>query len=679
MDDNLRSAHAAEAEALDRLDRLARSRLAIEGVTPSIDGGRFPAKAVVGGRFVVEADVFCDGHEKIDAALLTRPKGASAWTEAPMTPIGNDRWRGAAVFGAMGDWEFTIHAWRDEYATWADDTAKKRNAGAPIDLELVEGRALLVRARDEGSRATEDDRALFDDLLIAIDGAAEPDERYGLLTAESTATLMRRAALRSNLTGMDAPLPVWVDRERAAFSAWYELFPRSMSFSTKHHGTFDDVIERLPYIRDLGFDVLYFPPIHPVGETNRKGRNNSLTAKEGDPGSPYAIGAKEGGHDAIHPDLGDFDSFARLVTEARAHDLEIALDFAIQCSPDHPWIRERPEWFDWRPDGTIKFAENPPKKYEDIVNVHFYRKAKPSLWLTLRDIVLFWVEHGVRIFRVDNPHTKPLPFWEWMIGEVRAKHPDVIFLSEAFTRPKVMKRLAKIGFTQSYTYFTWRTTKAELTEYATELTTGDTPYVMRPNFFVNTPDINPFHLQTGGRPMHRVRCVLASSLSTSWGMYNGFEICEAAPIPGKNKEEYLDSEKYQLRVWDFDRPGHIKDDIRFMNRIRQEHPALRQIENLEFYTAWNDNILYYGKFTPDLSDFVLFAVNLDPFSPQGASIEIPLWKFGLADHQGIDAHDLVTGADFRWAGKMQSVWLTPQDRPYAVWALKNPAAAPRPL
>jgi starch synthase (maltosyl-transferring) len=675
MDDNLR-ADAVETESLDRLERLAASRLAIEGVTPEIDGGRFPAKTVVGASFVVEADIFCDGHETMDAALLTRPRGGGAWTEAPMRVLGNDRWRGTAVFGALGDWEFTIHAWRDEFATWADEAAKKRNAGVNIDLELIEGRALIVRAKEEGARVAAEDREALDALLAAFDAAEEPDERYGLLVAEGTAALIRKVAFRSNLTEMDAPLPVWVDRERGLFSAWYELFPRSMSFSTRQHGTFDDVIERLPYVRDLGFDVLYFPPIHPIGKTNRKGRNNSLTPAEGDPGSPYAIGSPEGGHDAIHPELGDFKSFARLVKAARAHDLEVALDFAIQCAPDHPWIRERPEWFDWRPDGSIKFAENPPKKYEDIVNVHFYRKAKPALWITLRDIVLFWVEQGVRIFRVDNPHTKPLPFWEWMIGEVRARHPDVIFLSEAFTRPKVRKRLAKVGFTQSYSYFTWRVTKDELTEYMTELTTGDTPYVMRPNFFVNTPDINPFHLQTGGRAMHRVRAVLAASLSTSWGMYNGYEICDSTPIPGKHKEEYLDSEKYQLRVWDFDKPGHIKDDIRFINRIRQEHPALRQFDNLEFYTAWNDNILYYGKFTADLSDFVLFAVNLDPHAPQGASIEVPLWKFGLEDHEGIDAHDLVTGADFRWQGKVQTVWLTPDDRPYAIWALKNPAETP---
>ena len=674
MDDSLRAPAGADEEAaVARLRTLAQSRVAIEAVSPCIDGGRFAAKSVVGARFPVEADIFCDGHDKIDAAVMIRPKGSKAWVETPMRFVDNDRWAGVAVFGSVGAWEFSIRAWRDEHASWIDEASKKRNAGVPIALELVEGRALVARARDEGASVDAADRAAFDALLAEFDAATEPDERYGLLAADATRRLVRRSGFRTNLTELDAPLPVWVDRERAQVSAWYELFPRSMSFSTKHHGTFDDVIERLPYVRDLGFDVLYFPPIHPIGKTNRKGRNNSLTPAEGDPGSPYAIGAPEGGHDAIHPELGDFESFRRLVAEAKAHGLEIALDFAIQCSPDHPWIRERPEWFDWRPDGTIKFAENPPKKYEDIVNVHFYGESLPALWLTLRDIVLFWIEQGVTIFRVDNPHTKPLPFWEWMIAEVRARCPEAIFLAEAFTRPKMMKRLAKVGFNQSYSYFTWRTGKQELTGYLTELTTGDTPFVMRPNFFVNTPDINPFHLQSGGRPMHRVRLVLAASLSTSFGVYNGFEICEATPIPGKTKEEYLDSEKYQLRVWDFDRPGHIKDDIRFVNRIRAEHPALRQFANLEFFNAGNDNVLYYGKYDDDLSDFVLFAVNLDPHAPQGAEIEIPLWKFGLPDDAGIDATDLVTGADFRWEGKVQSVWLTPWERPYCVWALTNPA------
>jgi starch synthase (maltosyl-transferring) len=650
---------------------MAEARVAIEGVSPAIDAGRFPAKGVVGRPFSVEADVFCDGHDKIDVALRFREAGGE-WTEQRMRPVGNDRWRGAFLPRVLGRHEFTVVAWRDLFASWQEEVAKKHAAGVSITLELAEGTHLLETSLERNDALTGVDRTALADLVAAAQAADTEGSLFALLMTGQTTDLMRRVGIRTNVTEMQAPLPIWIDRERALFSAWYELMPRSMSFSEDRHGTFDDVIKRLPYVRDLGFDVLYFTPIHPIGHTNRKGRNNSLKAGPDDPGSPYAIGSEEGGHDALHPELGDFDSFARLVDAAHVHGLEIALDFAIQCSPDHPWIKQHPGWFDWRPDGTIKFAENPPKKYEDIVNVHFYRDAIPSVWIALRDVVLFWVAHGVKIFRVDNPHTKPLPFWEWMIGEVQAKHPETIFLAEAFTRPKMMKRLAKVGFTQSYSYFTWRETKAELTEYLTELTSGDMPSVMRPNFFVNTPDINPIPLQTSGRAGYRTRAILAASLSTSWGLYNGFEICEGTPVPGR--EEYLDSEKYQLRVWDFNRPGHIKDDIRLINRLRAEHPALRQFEGLRFYNAWNDQILYYGKFTPDLSDFVLFAVNLDPHRDQGAPIEVPLWEFGLPDDGTIDGRDEVTGMDFNWQGKMQHVWLTAADRPYAIWSLHNPAA-----
>jgi starch synthase (maltosyl-transferring) len=661
-----------EHEPEQRLRRLAAERVAIEGIAPCINGGRFPAKGVAGRLFTVEADVFCDGHDKIAAALQSRRAGESGWREAPMRFVVNDRWRGTATFDEMGAHEFRIVAWRDLFASWQEEVAKKHAAGVSISLELIEGRLLVETTAEGHEHASDEDVRALKELHGRLDGASEGEVFSALMTGETT-TLMRRAGIRTHLT-VDRWLPVWIDRERALFSAWYELMPRSMSFDMNRHGTFDDVIQRLPYVRDLGFDVLYFPPIHPIGRKNRKGRNNSLTPGPDDPGSPYAIGSEEGGHDALHPELGDFDAFKRLVDAAHEHGMEIAIDFAIQCSPDHPWIKQHPEWFDWRPDGTIKYAENPPKKYEDIVPVHFYRDAIPSIWYAMRDIVLFWVGHGVKIFRVDNPHTKPLPFWEWMIGEVQAQHPDTIFLAEAFTRPKMMKRLAKVGFSQSYSYFTWRNTKAELTEYLTELTTGDMPSVMRPNFFVNTPDINPIPLQTSGRPGYRTRAILAASLSTNWGLYNGFEICEGTPVPGK--EEYLDSEKYQLRVWDFDRPGHIKDDIRLINRLRAEHPALRQMEGLRFYNCWNDHVLYYGKFTPDLSDFVLFAVNLDPHNAQGGPIEVPLWEFELPDHASIDAHDEVTGADFTWAGKMQHVWLPPNDRPYAIWTLKNPGMAP---
>ena len=650
-----------------RLRKLAAGRVAIEAVSPEIDGGRFPAKATLGDRLTVEADIFCDGHDKIDAAILYRMAGSAAWIETPMRFFDNDRWRGVIPIESEATHEITIIAWRDLFASWRDEVRKKTAAGQPVASEIAEGRRLVEHAID-GERIEEAaDRRALTGLLKALDAAEDDAIRLALMLADAVAALFERAGPRTSLTRYDKVLTVLVDRPRAAFSAWYELMPRSHSGDPARHGTFDDVIARLPYISDLGFDVLYMPPIHPIGRVNRKGRNNTLTPQPDDPGSPYAIGAAEGGHDAIHAELGSFDDFARLIDAAAGHGIEVALDFAIQCAPDHPWIREHPEWFDWRPDGTIKYAENPPKKYEDIVNVHFYRDAFPSVWYALRDIVLFWAGKGVRVFRVDNPHTKPLPFWEWMIGEVRTAYPDVIFLAEAFTRPKMMKRLAKVGFTQSYSYFTWRNTKQELTAYLTELTRTECRHYMRPNFFVNTPDINPYYLQTSGRPGFQVRLVLAATLAGNYGIYNGFELCEAQALPGR--EEYLNSEKYEIRAWEWDRPGHIRDDVALVNRLRREHPALRDFTNLEFYNAWDDNILYYGRRTPDLESFLLIAVNLDPHALHGADFEVPLWEFGLPDHGTIEVEDLVTGHRFTWTGKIQHIDLDPAIRPYAIWRL----------
>ncbi len=649
------------------LAELAANRVAIENVSPEVEAGRFPAKAVAGQPFAIEADVFCDGHDSIDAAVLIRRADETVWQEVPMAFLGNDRWRGTATAADNARYVYTVIAWRDLFASWRDEVTKKHAAGVDIALELTEARNLLVHTLEESDRASAADRKRLKALVAEIDATDGKAERLDLLLSAATIDLMRSAGIRTNLSRYARELPLTVDRKAAAFSAWYELFPRSMSDDPARHGTFDDVIAKLPYVRDMGFDVLYFPPIHPIGTAFRKGRNNTLTPAPDDPGSPYAIGSQDGGHDAIHSELGSFDDFARLIAAARDHGLEIALDFAIQCSPDHPWIKQHPEWFDWRPDGTIKYAENPPKKYQDIVNVHFYRDAFPSVWYALRDIVLFWADHGVRIFRVDNPHTKPFPFWEWMIRDVQDKHPDVIFLAEAFTRPKVMRRLAKIGFTQSYSYFTWRNTKAELTEYLTELTTSDSRHYMRPNFFVNTPDINPPYLQTSGRPGFRVRAVLAAGLGGNYGVYSGFELCEAAPIPGR--EEYLDSEKYEIKAWDWNSPANIRADIALMNRLRREHPALQDFTNLTFHNAGNDNILYFARSTPAKDDFLLFAVNLDPHNGQGADFEIPLWEFGLPDEAAIDGENLVTGERFVWYGKNQQMWLDPNQYPYLIWRL----------
>jgi len=651
---------------------MAESRIAIEAVDPEIDAGRFPARAAVGDAVQVEADIFCDGHDVIDAAVLYRAAGGRSWREAPMRFFDNDRWHASIEIEKQTPYEFTIVAWRDLFASWQEEVGKKVAAGQRVSSEITEAERLVTHAC-ESDRARAADRKLLDKLQASLAAAGSDEAKLDLLLADKAGALFRRAGPRTNLTRYDKVLRIWVDRPRAAFSAWYELMPRSQSGDPARHGTFDDVIGRLPYVRDMGFDVLYMPPIHPIGRINRKGKNNTLTPGPDDPGSPYAIGSAEGGHDAIHPALGSFEDFARLVDAAADHGLDIALDFAIQCAPDHPWIKEHPEWFDWRPDGTIKYAENPPKKYEDIVNVHFYRDAIPSLWYALRDIVLFWAEKRVRIFRVDNPHTKPLPFWEWMIAEVHAQYPDVIFLAEAFTRPKMMKRLAKVGFNQSYSYFTWRNTKPELTDYLTELTQSECRHYMRPNFFVNTPDINPSYLQTSGRPGFQVRLLLAATLAGNYGVYSGFELCEASALPGR--EEYLDSEKYEIRAWDWDRPGHIRDDIALMNRLRNGHAALQDFTNLEFYNAWNDNILYYGRRTPDLSSFILVAVNLDPHAPQGADFEVPLWEFGLPDGASIAVEDLVDGERFTWTGKIQHVHLDPAERPYAIWRLIRPESS----
>jgi starch synthase (maltosyl-transferring) len=503
---------------------------------------------------------------------------------------------------------------------------------------------------------------------ITSGAAAEPAERERLLLSEEFRVLMAAAATRRGVVRHPVELVVVVERQAARYAAWYELFPRSEPPPGRASAGFADVVRRLPYVRDLGFDVLYFPPIHPIGRTNRKGRNNSLAAEPGEPGSPYAIGAAEGGHTAIDPGLGELEDFRRLVAAAESEGLEIALDFAIQCSPDHPWLSQHPNWFDWRADGSLRYAENPPKKYEDIVNVDF-DKGHPDLWLALRDVVLFWIAEGVRIFRVDNPHTKPVIFWEWLIAEIHDRHPDVIFLSEAFTRPKMMRKLAKIGFSQSYSYFTWRNTKYELTDYFTELCAGPSGDYLRPNLFANTPDINPRFLQSGGRAAFMLRAVLAATLSSAFGIYSGFELCEAEALPGR--EEYLNSEKYEIRRRNWDAPGNIRDYIATLNRIRRDNPALHDFRNLTFYNAFDDHILLYGKMTARLDNCLLVAVNLDPHTPHGCDFELPLWEFDLPDHEALAVEDLFTGTRWQWRGKIQHLSLDPASNPAAIWRLSR--------
>jgi starch synthase (maltosyl-transferring) len=652
-------------ESLRKLEALAVNRVTIENVYPEIDSGRHPVKRVVGDLFEVWADIFSDGHDKVRATLKYRTADESDWSETEMTLVDNDRWVGRFPLLRNTRYLYVLEAWVDRFESWRNEVGKKRAANIKVTLELIEGRNLVDLTAE---RASVEVREKLRAILQQVDRIEDEDGKVQLMLGDELKRLMCAGDVRTNLSRYPRELGITVDRPAAGFAAWYELFPRSASDDPNRHGTFRDVIRKLPYVRDLGFDVLYFTPIHPIGRTNRKGKNNTLVAGPDDVGSVYAIGSAEGGHNAVHPQLGTLDDFRDLVKAAHDHGLEIALDFAIQCSPDHPWLKEHPEWFEWRPDGSIRFAENPPKKYEDIVNVHFYGKALPGLWYELRDVILFWCGQGVKTFRVDNPHTKAVPFWEWMIGEVQAQYPETIFLSEAFTRPKMMRKLAKVGFTQSYTYFTWRNHKQELTDYLTELTTTEAKEFFRPNFWPNTPDINPPVLQTGGRPAFISRFVLASTLASVYGMYNGYELCEGTPVPGK--EEYLNSEKYELKAWDYDRPGNIRDYIRRVNRIRNENPALHTHLNLKFYNAWNDNILYYGKMTPAKDNFVLVAVNLDSHRAHEADFEVPLWELGLTDTAGVAVDDLLSDTSFEWRGKIQHMRLDPAENPCAIWRIR---------
>ena len=640
-------------------------RVVIAGFSPSVDQGAYAAKTVVGETLALTADIFTDGHEKLAAAVLTRAEGEAAWASRPLVPQPNDVWIGQVAFDWVGRHELKLAAWLDVWGGFTRDLAKKRGAGQDLTLDVMTARKLLEAARGRASGAA---APAINAAIAALDEtSAEP---ASVLLDDALSTAMADADDKPFLTESFIQSVV-VDRKAAAFSSWYELFPRSQTDDPSRHGTFADVAKRLPHIAAMGFDTLYFPPIHPIGLANRKGKNNSLTPGPDDVGSPYAIGSADGGHDAIHPDLGTLDDFKALVEAAATHGLEIALDFAIQCSPDHPWLKKHPEWFDWQPDGSLKYAENPPKTYEDIVNVDFYAKAAvPGLWEALRDVVLFWAGHGVMTFRVDNPHTKPLPFWQWMIAEVKARYPAALFLSEAFTRPKPMYHLAKVGFSQSYTYFTWRHSKAELQAYLTELTQTPVRDFFRPHFFVNTPDIDPFFLQTSGRPGFLIRAALAATLSGLFGVYAGFELCESAALPGR--EEYLDSEKYEIRPRPDRAAGDIVDEITTLNRIRREQPALQTHLGVEFHNAFNDQIIYFSKTTPGRTDRILVAISLDPFTVQDTDFEIPLWLHGLQDWDEIGAQDLIDGHRFRWTGKFQHLRLGPE-RPYAIWRIGGEA------
>jgi starch synthase (maltosyl-transferring) len=653
-----------------------RRRVAIEAVSPEVEGGRFPAKRSLGERVVIEADVFADGHDAVACVARYRHESESAWSEVPMVALGNDRWRAEISVSRLGRYLYTVEGWVDRFQTWRLQLAKRVAAGQDLTLELVVGAKLVEAA---AARATGADAELLRKHAAALVTPAVPGSTGPLpsplpprgegVSAE-LAHLMGRYPDRGEAVVYPRELQILVDSERARFSAWYELFPRSAG-EPGRHGTFRDVEKRLPYIAGMGFDVLYMPPIHPVGRTNRKGANNSIKALPDEPGSPWAIGSAEGGHKSIAPELGTLDDFRHLLGAAKEKGLDIALDIAFQCSPDHPYVREHPEWFRHRPDGSIQYAENPPKKYEDIVPFDFESEAWRELWAELLSIVTYWIDKGVRIFRIDNPHTKPFPFWEWLIGEVKREHPDVIFLAEAFTRPKVMYRLAKCGFTQSYTYFAWRHTAWEITQYFTELTQTPVKDFFRPNLWPNTPDILTEYLQTGGRPAFAARLVLAATLGASYGIYGpAFELIEArAKEPGS--EEYLESEKYQLRSWNVDAPDSLREMITLVNEIRHENLALQTDRGLRFHPTENESLIAYTKSTSDLADVVLTVVNLDPHHTQAGMVTLPLKELGLDTEKSYQAHELLSGARYMWNGPRNYVEINPYAAPAQIFRFRR--------
>jgi starch synthase (maltosyl-transferring) len=644
---------------------LSRSRVVIENICPQVDCGRFAAKSSVGELVRVEADAFVDGHDRIGVALRHRVGDAGGWDEVDMAPRVNDRWCGEFAMHVVGWHEFTVTAWVDPFATWRYDLQKRVAAGQNVGVDLVIGADLVGEAAAANDGEVARSLGEFARLLRSD----QRDDAVEVALGSSLQALMRRHAPRRFVTEWPTPVKVWVDRARARFSTWYELFPRSASPDPSRHGTLRDVENQLDRIARMGFDVLYLPPIHPIGRAFRKGRNNAPVAEPGDVGSPWAIGGPEGGHDAIHPDLGTFEDFDRLVRAAAAHGIDLAMDLAFQSSPDHPYVREHPEWFKHRPDGTIQYAENPPKKYQDIYPFDFEGKDHEALWNELLRVVLFWHGHGVRVFRVDNPHTKPFPFWEWLIGEVRKRDPNVIFLAEAFTRPKVMYRLAKLGFTQSYTYFAWRNDPWTLRQYFTELSTSPVADFFRPNAWPNTPDILNEYLQTDARAAYVVRAVLAATLCASYGVYGpAFELMEGRPAR-HGSEEYLDSEKYQVRQWDLNQPQSLSDLLGRLNQVRRANPALQHNRGLRFHNVDNPNVVCFSKAHGD--NVILVAANTDPYHTQWANLDLDLSALHVQPDQPFQVHDVLTDARYRWQGPRAVVGLDPGTLPVHVFAVRR--------
>jgi starch synthase (maltosyl-transferring) len=701
--------HSSRAEPQElragrrRADRVLR--VVIEGIWPQIDGGAYPIKRTVGQQVVVEADLLADGHDRLAGALLYRPRDGSGspWREEPLTPIGaednvagasaahaapgsalapaatappaakpiptppvNDRWRASFVVDALGTWEYTITAWVDAWATWCWGVERKVAAGQSVAVELRVAAALAAAA---AAGAAEPDSRTLRMLAARLGEPGDEAERIRVALAPEAARLMRAHPDRTAATTYDPALEVLVEPTRAGFSSWYEMFPRSCGPAGKH-GTLRDAERRLPYVASMGFDVLYLPPIHPIGRTFRKGKDNELRATPSDPGSPWAIGDQTGGHLAVHPELGTLEDLRHFVAAAREHGLEVALDIALQTSPDHPYVREHPEWFAHRPDGSIQYAENPPKKYQDIYPLDFAGDAWSPLWDEVRRIFLHWIAQGVRIFRVDNPHTKPLRFWRWCLTSIRQGHPDVVFLAEAFTRPKLMNALAKAGFSQSYTYFTWRTTKHELVTYVTSLLDPVTGEFFRPNFWPTTPDILPQHLQYGTRATFIARAVLAATLSPNWGIYGpAYELQEHVARDGA--EEYAHNEKYELRSWDLDRADSLRPVLRRLNQIRRDNPALQRLAGTVFHAIDNDLLVCYSRVDADHLDLLLIVVNLDPHHRQSGWLQLDLAALGLDHDTSFQVHDLMSDARYLWQGARAFVELDPNLMPAHVFRVRR--------
>ena len=664
----------------------ARARVVIEKVEPEVDGGRFAIKRVEGDDVAVTADVFADGHDLLTARLRYRKAGTEAWDEVAMRDLGNDRWSGTFCVGTPGTYEYAVQAWIDDFKSWHRDLIKRLDAGQDVSMELLIGAELVDAA---GGRATGNDTAALrawaqklrafgtpagsrpPGSILAPDSTNSALDNLRTVLAQEIESLVTRYPDRRFAATSEPVLRVTVDRAKAGFSAWYEMFPRSTAAGAGGHGTLRDCAERLSYVAEMGFDVLYLPPIHPIGRIHRKGKNNNSVSGPDDVGSPWAIGSEEGGHKAIHPQLGTLEDFRYLAIKCRDYGIEIAIDLAYQCAPDHPYVKTHPEWFRHRPDGSVQYAENPPKKYEDIYPFDFEGAHWRDLWEELASVVRFWIDQGVCIFRVDNPHTKPFAFWERLIGSIKADHPEVLFLSEAFTRPKVMYRLAKLGFTHSYTYFTWRNTRWELSQYFTELNQTEVREFFRPHLWPNTPDILSEVLQYGGRPAFMARLVLAATLGANYGIYGpAFELCENRAIaPGK--EEYLDAEKYELRHWDIGRADSLKGFIARVNAARRENPALQRNTGLRFHDVGNEQLVAYTKATADLSNVILVVVNLDPHHTQSGQVQLPLGELGLEAQQPFQVHDALTDTRYLWHGPSNYVELNPHAIPAHIFRVRR--------